>query len=137
MKKWLLQALGFVGLSGIGWLLDFGTFTALGLISANVVLNNMLSSWVGVTFVFLTATRKVFRNNSRMALKWKYLIYLGYQLILIFLISWLLGQVNGWLLRTFHQGLLVEYSTLVSKLLVTPVTMTLNFFVMKGVIEKL
>lgn len=137
MKKWLLQAVGFVGLSGIGWLLDFGTFTVLGLISANVLLNNIFSSWVGVTFVFLTATRKVFQNNSHMALKWKYLIYLGYQLILIFVISWLLWRVNVWLLDTFRQGLLVKYSTLVSKILVTPITMTLNFFVMKGVIEKL
>lgn len=137
MKHFIIQAAGFVGLSGIGWILDFCTYTALGLISANVVLNNMLSSWVGVTFVFLTATRKVFRNNSHISLKWKYLIYLAYQLVLIFLISWLLGKVNGLLLASFRQGLIAAYSALISKILVTPVTMVMNFFVMKGVIEKL
>ena len=65
MKKLFIQAIRFIGLSGIGWILDFTTYTVLGVISANLVLNNTISSWVGVTFVFLLSTRIVFKNNSR------------------------------------------------------------------------
>ena len=83
MKKLFIQAIRFIGLSGIGWILDFTTYTVLGVISANLVLNNTISSWVGVTFVFLLSTRIVFKNNSKIPLKWKYVIYLLYQCVLI------------------------------------------------------
>ena len=137
MKKLLIQAAGFVGLSGIGWLLDFGVFAILGHFFSNVTANNFISSWVGVTFVFLFATRKVFRNNSRISLKWKYAIYLLYQLILIALVSQLLGFVNGLLLDYVHISLIEQFSGIAAKILVTPITMLLNFIVMKNLIEKL
>ena len=98
MKKLFIQAIRFIGLSGIGWILDFTTYTVLGVISANLVLNNTISSWVGVTFVFLLSTRIVFKNNSKIPLKWKYVIYLLYQCVLIFFISKLLNRVNIYLL---------------------------------------
>lgn len=137
MKKLLMQVLEFVGLSGIGWLLDFGTYMLLGFASSNVVLNNIISSWVGVTFVFIFATRRVFKNNSRISLKWKYLIYLLYQLVLIFLISKLLGVINMSIVNHIDIAWAVRFSTVISKILVTPITMVLNFFVLKEVIEKL
>lgn len=137
MKKLLVQAIRFVGLSGIGWLLDFCVFAILGNVSSNVIANNFLSSWMGVTFVFLFATRKVFRNNSRIPLKWKYAIYLLYQLILIALVSQLLGFVNGLLLDYVHISLIEQFSGIAAKILVTPITMLLNFIVMKNLIEKL
>ena len=137
MKKLLVQAIRFVGLSGIGWLLDFCVFAILGNVSSNVIANNFLSSWMGVTFVFLFATRKVFRNNSRISLKWKYAIYLLYQLILIALVSQLLGFVNGLLLDYVHISLIEQFSGIAAKILVTPITMPLNFIVMTNLIEKL
>ena len=137
MKKLLVQAIRLVGLSGIGWLLDFCVFAILGNVSSNVIANNFLSSWMGVTFVFLFATRKVFRNNSRISLKWKYAIYLLYQLILIALVSQLLGFVNGLLLDYVHISLIEQFSGIAAKILVTPITMLLNFIVMKNLIEKL
>ena len=137
MKKLLVQAIRFVGLSGIGWLLDFCVFAILGNVSSNVIANNFLSSWMGVTFVFLFATRKVFRNNSRISLKWKYAIYLLYQLILIALVSQLLGFVNGLLLDYVHISLIEQFSGIAAKILVNPITMLLNFIVMKNLIEKL
>lgn len=137
MKRLLSQAIRFIGLSGIGWILDFCTYTALGLISKNFVINNVISSWVGVTFVFTFATRKVFENNSKISLKWKYLIYLGYQLILILAISKLLGAINTAIVSNITMDLVLRFSPIISKILVTPITMILNFFVMKGVIERL
>lgn len=137
MKKLLSQAIKFVGLSGIGWLLDFMTYTLLGFFSTNLVLNNSISSWVGVTFVFIFATRKVFKNNSKISLKWKYIIYLLYQCLLIFVISKLLGGINGWILYNIEIAIIEKFSAIISKILVTPITMILNFVVMKSVIEKL
>ena len=137
MKKLFMQAVRFVGLSGIGWILDFITYTVLGLISANLVLNNSVSSWVGVTFVFVFATSKVFKNNSKISLKWKYIIYILYQVLLIFFISKVLVIVNGIIVTYAQCELLLRFSSTMAKIIVTPITMTLNFLVMKGVIEKL
>ena len=137
MKKLFIQAMKFIGLSGIGWILDFGTYTGLGLVWNNLVVNNTISSWVGVTFVFIFATRKVFDNVSKIPLKWKYVIYLLYQCILIFLISKLLNKINVILVTNIEISFVQQFSAIIAKILVTPLTMFLNFLVMKGIIEKL
>ncbi|MBR2736284.1 MAG: hypothetical protein IKD86_03125 [Firmicutes bacterium] len=137
MKNLLKQAVGFVGLSGIGWILDFCTYTVLGFLSENLVLNNFISSWVGVTFVFIFATRKIFMNNSRIPLKWKYLIYIAYQFVLIFLVSILLGKIDGLITEYVTVGIILKFSFIISKIIITPITMVLNFFGMKGLIEKI
>lgn len=137
MKEILIQAVHFVGISGIGWVLDFVTYTCLGLFSGNLALNNTVSSWVGVTFVFVFATRRVFQNSSKLSLKLKYVIYLVYQVVLIFLISKLLNHVHALILEHMTLQLILSFSAIISKILVTPITMILNFIVMKSVIEKL
>lgn len=137
VKKLILQAVKFVGISGIGWLLDFCIYTGLGFISGNLAVNNCISSMVGVTFVFLFATKKVFENNSHIPLGWKYAIYVLYQCILIFSISRLLVVLNGWIVAHIMIGIVLKYSYILSKILVTPITMVLNFFVMKEIIERL
>ncbi len=137
MKKLLIQAVKFVGLSGIGWLLDFGVYTLLGLFFSNLELNNTISSWVGVTFVFIFATRKVFKSNSRIPLMFKYIIYIVYQAVLIFFISKLLNGINHFIVVNISIGFVLKFSAIISKIVVTPITMVLNFFVMKGVIEKI
>lgn len=137
MKRILLQAIKFIGLSGIGWILDFTTYTVLGVCFANLFVNNMISSWVGVTFVFIFATRKVFQNNSRISLRWKYLIYLLYQFLLIFLISRLLAYVDTLIIEYIQIALIQRFSYIIAKIVVTPITMILNFLVMKYLIEKL
>lgn len=137
MKKILTQAIKFIGLSGIGWLLDFATYTLLGSVSKNLVLNNSISSWVGVTFVFMFATKKVFNNNSKIPLRLKYVIYIVYQVLLIFVISQLLNTVNSAILAGITVSSILKFSSIISKILVTPITMTLNFFFMKSIIEKI
>ncbi len=137
MKKLLKQALGFIGLSGIGWILDFMTYTLLGFVSDKLFINNIISSLVGVTFVFIFATRKVFQNNSKIPLKWKYFIYVVYQLVLIFLISKLLSIIALFIVENIDIAIVISLAGVIAKILVTPVTMILNFFVMKGIIEKI
>ena len=136
MKHLLWQAVHFIGLSGIGWFLDFCVYVGLSLLRRDLVLNNMISSWVGVTFVFAFATTKVFKNNNRMSLKWKYALYLCYQYVLIFFISKLLNMINGFIISTIEFELIYRFSAIISKVFVTPITMILNFGVMKGVIER-
>lgn len=137
MKKLIQQAIKFVGLSGIGWLLDFCIYNLLGFISTNLIINNIVSSGVGVTFVFIFATRKVFQNNSKISLKWKYAIYLVYQLILILAASKVLDCINVFIIENIAIDLIVRFAAVLSKIIITPFTMLLNFVVMKGLIEKL
>ena len=137
MKKLLYQAIRFIGISGIGWVLDFCTYIALGAISGNVAVNNIISSWIGVTFVFVFATKKVFVNNSNIPLKWKYLIYLLYQAVLIFIVSQLLAKVDVFIISQITLTPINKFSKIISKIVVTPITMVMNFIVMKTVVEKI
>lgn len=127
----------FIGLSGIGWILDFTVYSILGFYSTNLFFHNLISSWVGATFVFFFSTRTIFQNKSKIGLKWKYVIYLLYQSILIYLMSQLLVVVNNWIFVYITVWIMKYFSGMISKILVTPVTMFLNFVVMKNVIEKL
>ena len=133
----LMQALRFVGLSGIGWLLDFAVYTILSTRFSNLAAANMISSLVGASFVFIFSTRFVFQNNHRIPLIWKYCVYIAYQVILILLISLLLAQINALITAHISIGIIIRFSAILSKIIVTPVTMTLNFFVMKFAIEKI
>lgn len=130
MKNLLFQALRFFGLSGIGWILDFCTFVLLGFVSENLVINNMISSCVGVTFVFCTATRHIFKNSNYLYLK--YVVYLLYQVLLIYTISKLLNAINLVMLQHFSSAFL----PVAAKIIITPITMILNFIVMKGIVER-
>ena len=70
MKKMLK----FVFISGLGFIIDFIIYTILvHLFNLNVDISNMISSLVGVTFVFFTSTKKVFENNTtNIPLKYKF-----------------------------------------------------------------
>ncbi len=137
MKKIAGQGIFFVGLSGIGWILDFCVYIGFEFILLSPVIRNIVSSWVGVTFVFIFATRKIFQNNSNIPLRWKYLIYLVYQVILIYFISVFLGMVDNFISSTVNVVWIQDFSPFLAKVFVTPITMCLNFFMMKRIIERL
>ena len=137
MTKLLLQAVRFFGISGIGWLLDFCAYTALSLASKNLFLNNTVSSWLGVTFTFVFSTRAVFTNAGRIPLKVKYALYLLYQLALILAVSQVLKSADARIARLLSQTALAKSSFIIAKILVTPLTMTLNFLAMKFLMEKM
>ena len=137
LRRLLGQALRFLGLSGIGWLMDFTVYTLLSLRMENLALVNVFSSLVGASFVFLFSTRFVFRDSHRIPLGLKYAIYIVYQLLLIFLISKLLAWIAAGIALHAPWALLRKLTAVLSKIIVTPITMTVNFLVMKAVIEKL
>lgn len=130
----------FLFTSGIGWIIDFSLYsiftTFLGI---SVLYANMISSIPAVTFVFIVSIRKTFSNNTtNISLKQKYFIYIIYQFMLLLIISnlgqWLFDIMKTipWIVR-----ILDGYIKVFIKLIITPVTMTINFLVMKGLIEKL
>lgn len=135
--KLLKQMLKFFGISGIGWILDFIIYTSLTVfLTSRVDISNMISSFIGITFVFLFSTKKVFINNSKISLKIKYLIYIIYQVVLILIVS----EVMLYLKKYFFSldiKLLLKYINIVVKVIVTPFTMLINFIVIKKLIEKI
>ena len=72
MKKVLIEGLKFIGFSGIGWLIDTTIYLILtSIFKLNVDVSNIFSSLVGVTFVFIMSTRKIFVSNSKINIKVK------------------------------------------------------------------
>ena len=138
MKNIIVQALKFFGISGIGWIIDFCVYTILGFFSENLILNNYMSSLFGVTFVFVFATRKIFKSKvSKIPIRVKYLLYILYQLFLIYLVSNLLDRINVLIIDNIEIEFVILYSKTIAKILVTPVTMLVNYIVMKNIVEKM
>ena len=76
-------------------------------------------------------------NKKGFTLKEKYFIYFLYQVILIITIS-LLGQYLYLLiLKNIAVKIELKILKLIIKILITPITMLINFIVMKFLIEKL
>lgn len=138
MKKLLKQGIAFVGISGLGWIMDFVIFNLLNLKSPYVAANNMVSSLVAVCFVFCISTRKTFiQKDGGVPLKVKFVIYILYQIILILLVSQLLALIAAGLYQTFSGSIIGDFSAMTAKIIVTPITMCMNFFVMKLLIERI
>lgn len=130
----------FLLTSGVGWMIDFSIYSILTtFLGTNVLYANIISSIPSVTFVFFVSTKKTFSNNAtNVSLKLKYIIYIIYQLILLLIIS-SLGQWLFDMLITIPwiTNILGRYIKIFIKIIITPITMTINFLVMKGLIEKL
>ena len=139
LKKILKQFINFLFLSGIGWLIDFTLYLLFSnVFNLKIIYSNILSSIPAVTFVFFISTRKIFsKNNSRISLKEKYLIYFLYQLILIVLISIWAQYLYLLSLKNISMNIELKFLKIIIKILITPITMLINFIVMKFLIEKL
>ena len=136
-NKIINQAINFFGISGIGWILDMIVYTILtSIIKINVDISNTFSSFIGVTFVFFASTRKLFINNSKINIKIKYIIYIVYQILLIFTASKIILILKDYLL-TLNIDLIIKYINIIVKILITPFTMIINFIVVKNLIEKI
>lgn len=138
LRALLMQALRFVGLQRHRLAARISRYIPCSSTRvSNLAAVNMISSLVGASFVFAFSTRFVFRDNHRIPLFWKYCVYITYQIVLIILISLLLAKINALITTYISAALIVRYSAILSKIIVTPITMTLNFFVMRFAIEKL
>ncbi len=136
IKKLFIQAIKFVGISGIGWLIDFGVFTILGLLGIPSWICNIISSLCGVTFVFFVSTRKTFEVSlKRLTLRQKYVIYVLFEIIIILVASRFVGMLDG-IFSGMDFELLRKFSAIAAKICVTPFTMLINFIFMKILTEK-
>ncbi|WP_312702499.1 hypothetical protein [Sedimentibacter sp.] len=141
MKSLLKQILSFLAVSGTGWLMDFCIFILLTTyFEFNVGYSNFISGIPALTFVFLVSTRKIFAKNAEgFSLKTKYVLYFTYQMVLIASIS----SFGQWLyILLCEQSIVLQfglfpYLKIICKIIITPITMTINFIVMKLLSEKL
>lgn len=137
MKDKIIKALKFFGISGIGWILDIITFSSLNsFFHINIIVANIFSSFIAITFVFLSSTRKLFQNNSKISLKYKYIIYLLYQIVIVLCSSFIINSVNDFILG-LNLEFLASYTNIVAKIIVTPFTMIINYIAMTIIVEKL
>ena len=136
LKKLIIQAIKFVGISGIGWLIDFGVFTLLGLCGIPAWACNIISSLCGVTFVFFVSTRKTFEVSlKRLTLNQKYVIYVLFEIIIILVASRFVGLLDE-TFKSVDLEVLKKFSAIAAKICVTPFTMLINFVFMKFLTEK-
>lgn len=140
IKKLLIQIGKFLVVSGTGWLMDFMIYLSLTIkLNFPVGYSNFISGIPALTFVFLVSTRKIFKyNTAGFSLKKKYSIYFLYQMILIVIIS-SLGQILYSIISvsSFYNIVIIkEYLKIIIKLIITPITMILNFCAMKILSEK-
>ena len=141
MKNILKQGVAFLGISGLGWLIDFAVYSVLtSVFLFSVMRANMASAVPAITFVFFSATYKTFQNRpGSLSLGYKYLLYFGYQVCLVSGVSWI-GQ---WLFNSiyahnsFHLALMAAHLHLAVKFMITPITLIANFLVMKLLIERI
>lgn len=137
MKEILIKVLKFIGFSGIGWLIDTTIYMILtSIFKLNIDISNIFSSFVGVTFVFIMSTRKIFVSNSKINIKIKYLIYVIYQVILILTISKVMLLLKD-IITPLNIDLINKYINITVKIIITPFTMVINFIVMKLLLEKI
>lgn len=138
IKKLVIQAFKFFGLSGIGWIIDFGVFTILTkVVHVPAGISNIISSLCGVTFVFFTSTIKTFAvKTERFTRKQKYIIYVLFEIIVILVASKCVGLLSGVFAKA-SIDLVVSFAPILAKICVTPFTMICNFIFMKILTEKI
>lgn len=135
MKKFFNQFIKFLFVSGTGWLIDFSLyFIFTNILKYEVFYSNILSSIPAITFVFIVSVKKIFKKKKNgISIIKKYIIYFLYQILLIFLIS-LLGQFLYSVI--IKNNVEPKFIKIIIKIIITPVTMIINFFVMKFLTEK-
>lgn len=136
LRKLLNQFIRFLFVSGTGWLIDFSLyFIFTNILKYEVFYSNILSSIPAITFVFIVSVKKIFKKKENgISIRKKYIIYFLYQMLLIFLIS-LLGQ--SLYLILVENNMEARIIKIIIKIIITPITMIINFFVMKFLTEKL
>jgi hypothetical protein len=136
-KKLFSQFIKFLFVSGIGWLIDFSLYAVLTIeFNLKIFYANIFSSIPAISYVFLVSIKKIFVKSQKntLTIVQKYIIYFIYQLLLIFFIS-IVAQNLYILLGKYNLNF--KLMKIIIKVLITPVTMTINFFVIKYLAEKL
>ncbi len=123
--------LGFVLISGFGWLFDMATYTVLvNLFDAPPFAANFASSYVGVTFVWLVSLRRLFDVNKGYN-KGYLLIYWLFQFISISAYSQGIHWVAAAVAPNIPAAVPPELAKCLPKVLITPFNLFTNFLFMR------
>lgn len=138
LRKLMNQLVKFILVSGIGWMIDFVIFYILsGIFHFSVMVSNIISTIPAFTFVFLISTRKIFRKKTgNISLMAKYAIYFTYQIIFVYVVSFI-GQKVFELLCGANLLSDITLLKLAAKIVITPITICCNFIMLKVLTEKL
>ncbi|MDU6434067.1 MAG: hypothetical protein E6556_14665 [Pantoea sp.] len=119
--------LGFIFISGVGWLLDMLTFAVISqLLGIAPAYANFISSMVGVTYVWIVALNRLFKRQDYS--KSFYLpIYWGYQGASILAYSALISIVAASSFNLKISDILGIHSGLVAKIIITGPNLLTNF----------
>ncbi len=123
--------LGFVFISGVGWLLDIASYAGLSqLFRVAPAYANFISSMVGVTYVWIVALNRLF--DRREYGKSIYLpVYWSYQGISILAYSKLISIVAASALNSIIGDVLGIPLDLTAKIIITAPNLLTNFIFMK------
>lgn len=139
-KILIMQFFKFIIISGVGWLIDFSIYLLLTLkLNCSVGYANFISGIPALTFVFTFSTIKIFKNKfEKISIKKKYCIYFMYQIILMIITSSIAQILHSILLDSELCKFIFinENLKIIIKIIITPITMTLNFCAMKLLTEK-
>ena len=125
----------FTMTSGVGWLLSvIVLWLGVNLLSTSPFVANFIGDSLAITYVFFTASKKIFVHRRKF-MPVKFFIYSCYQFFLITMISEAVQRLTEWspFLIVSSYGISVE---LAAKILITPVTLLLNFTVAYVLIEQ-
>lgn len=112
----------FALISGLGWLIDFSVFSLL-CQHLPVYVANLIGASLAVLFVFFASLRPVFLYTGHQTSR-KLLHYIAYQVVAIWLASWLIDALS-----TVLDPL--AWAPIVAKIMVTPLTFAANFSFMR------
>lgn len=136
---------GFALLSGLGWLIDFSAFNLLTLAHVPVFAANLVGASLGVSFVFVTGRRFIFRD-TRTRLSHAIALYALWNLVAILAASFCVAAIAHLLGTEAARQLAARLPAIgpywmvlvppIAKMAFTPVTMYANFVVMGLIIER-
>lgn len=123
--------LGFVVVSGVGWLLDMAAYSLLAnLFDTPPFAANFVSSYVGVTFVWIVSLRRVFDVSNKYN-KGYLLIYWLYQFVSVFAYSQGIHWVAAACTANIPVGITPALGTILPKIFITPFNLFTNFLFMR------
>ena len=123
--------IAFLFLSGLGWLCDFLTFTLLvKYVNSHSFEANFISSYVGVTFVWFSSLKRVFKFSGKGSSTFL-VVYWCFQFVSIIVYSQLLHMVVHVIPNVFQLAQVSQNPEIAAKILITPFNLVTNFIFMK------
>ncbi|WP_369916734.1 GtrA family protein [Limnohabitans sp. T6-20] len=121
----------FTLLSGLGWVCDFVTFTLLvNLSNLEIFKANFVSSYVGVTFVWFTSLKTVFKLGGKGSSIFL-VVYWCFQFVSILIYSQLMHMTVHEIPSIFQLVKISQNPEIAAKIIITPFNLVTNFIFMK------